>query len=129
MSTKGWTAKDFGNARKAQAKYSQMLGKLYQAGVPIIAGTDTPAPWVLPGAGTLVEMELMVKAGMTPMSVCDLRLDEPRRSCIGPQMLETIRAGRYADMVLLNADPLVDIRNLRRIRSVLLGGREVDRGK
>lgn len=129
MSTKGWKRIDFSNARLAQVKYSQMLGKLYRAGVPIIAGTDTPAPWVLPGAGLLVEMELMVRAGMTPSDV--LRSATGRAADILHKSRDvgTIRTGRIADMILLDADPVADIRNLRRIHSVFLGGKEIDRNK
>ena len=103
-----------------------MAGRLYRAGVPIVAGTDTPAPWVLPGAGLIRELELLVECGLTPMDA--IRSATGRAAEVMRKDAETgtIRPGRRADLLLLDSDPLMDIRALRRPRSVYLNGRAVN---
>jgi imidazolonepropionase-like amidohydrolase len=110
---------------KANAFYgiqARNLAKLNAAGVKITMGTDGNRPW-----GAHVEMEDMVAAGMTPMQVIVaatrngaefLRLDTG-----------TLQAGQSADFIVLDANPLDDITNTRKISSVVLRGAAVDRSK
>jgi imidazolonepropionase-like amidohydrolase len=123
----GWSARDYRVARQAAAKFRQMIGKLYRAGVPILAGTDTPAPWVLPGAGLAHELELLVQSGLSPLDALRAATGRAAEVLHRSADVGTLRPGRYADFVLLDADPLADIRNLRMIHAVYLAGREVDR--
>lgn len=123
----GWSAKDYRMARVAFKKYMELVGMLDRAGIAIVAGTDTPAPWVLPGAGLLRELELLVEAGLTPMRALQAATGRAAEVLRRSQDIGTIRPGRYADLVLLEADPLADIRNLRKIHAVYLAGRQVDR--
>lgn len=125
--TKGWTVQDFRLARQAQAKYRKLVGRLFRAGVPLIAGTDTPAPWVLPGAGLLLELEWMVQAGVSPSRALVAATGDAAVVLHKSNEVGILRAGRFADFVLLDADPLQDIRNLRRIAEVYLHGQRVDR--
>ena len=99
------------------------LAKLSAAGVKITVGTDGNRPW-----GPHEEMEDMVAAGMTPMQV----LVAATRN--GAELLRltdtgTLQAGKSADFIVLDANPVEDITNTRRISSVVLRGADVDRSR
>jgi imidazolonepropionase-like amidohydrolase len=127
IATKGWTPEDFQRAHLARAKFMELVRRLHEAGVPLLAGTDTPAPWVLPGAGLLVELELLVEAGLSPADALRSATGRAAEVLRKAADVGTLRAGRCADVLLLDADPLADIRNLRRIHAVYLNGKEIDR--
>ena len=99
------------------------LAKMNAAGVRIVMGTDGNRPW-----GPHVEMEDMVAAGMTPAQV----IVAATRN--GAEFLKlndqgTVAAGKSADFIVLDANPLDDITNTRKISSVVLRGAAVDRSK
>ena len=101
----------------------KIVAALYFAGVPIFAGTDTPMPLVYPGFSLHDELELLVGCGMTPA-------DALRAATIGPARFlglnadsGSVEVGKCADLLLLAADPLRKIENLRRIHAVVLDGR------
>ena len=127
IAAKGWTSQDFERARLARPHFMELVKRLHQAGVPIIAGTDTPAPWVLPGAGLLVELQLLVEAGLSPSDALQAATGRAAAVLHKSTDVGTICPGRYADLLLLNADPLADIRNLQHIAAVYIGGKQVDR--
>jgi imidazolonepropionase-like amidohydrolase len=89
--------------------------------VRLLAGSDLPNPWVVPGAGFHRELELLVQAGIPPLEVLSLAT----RNGAAALGLDagTIEPGRRADLVVLEAGPLADIRNTRRIRLVMKEGR------
>lgn len=126
ISTKGWTARDFSTARSAYKNYEEMVNKLDRAGVKIVAGTDTPAPWVLPGAGLVCELELLVKAGVSPMSAIRAATGRAAEVLRKDGEVGTLRRGRRADFIILGSDPLKDIRSLRRPEGVYVGGIPLD---
>jgi imidazolonepropionase-like amidohydrolase len=126
ISTAGWTQADYAAARSAQNRFRALVRALERRGVPIVAGTDTPAPWVLPGAGLIHELELLVEAGLSPMSAIQAATGRAARVLRRESDVGSIRPGTIADFVVLDADPLADIRNLRRIHAVYTAGRPVD---
>jgi imidazolonepropionase-like amidohydrolase len=90
-------------------------------------GTDTASPGDLgrwPGYFEHVEMEMMVQAGMTPMQVIKAATGDAAR-IMKLDSLGTIAPGKAADLLVLNANPLVDIRNTRQIDSVWIAGRKL----
>jgi imidazolonepropionase-like amidohydrolase len=101
---------------------------LKQAGVGIIAGTDTPSPFVAPGFSLADELELYVKAGLSPMDAIRTATYNPALFLGREKDLGTIESGKLADMVLLNANPLDDIRNIRKIFALVYDGAYYDRG-
>jgi imidazolonepropionase-like amidohydrolase len=99
------------------------LAKLNAAGVRITLGTDGNRPW-----GPHDEMEDMVVAGMTPMQVI---VAATRNSAEFLRLKDegTLEVGKSADFIVLDANPLDDITNTRRISSVVLRGAAVDRSQ
>jgi imidazolonepropionase-like amidohydrolase len=111
---------------QAQAFYgiqARNLAKLHAAGVRITLGTDGNRPW-----GAHDEMQDMVLAGMTPMQVI---VAATRNSAEFLRLADagTLQAGKSADFIVLDANPLDDITNTRRIAAVILRGAEVDRAQ
>jgi Amidohydrolase family len=105
----------------------RIVGKMNGAGVPIMAGTDTTAPFVFPGSSLHEELELLVQAGLTPMQALQAATKGPAEFLGKLQTQGTIEMGKFADLVLLDADPLSDIRNTQKIRAVVLRGKLLDR--
>jgi len=94
-----------------------------RAKVPIMAGTDAPMPEVYPGFSLHDELERLVDAGYAPRDALRAATLAPARFLGIAATSGTVAPGKRADLVLLAADPLRDVRNTRRIDAVLLGGR------
>ena len=105
----------------------ELVGEMFRAGVPILAGTDFPNPYVYPGASLHDELALLVKAGLPPAAALRAATSEPARFLGLSDSLGTVAVGKVADLVLLAGDPLVDIANTTAIRAVMQGGRLLDR--
>jgi hypothetical protein len=105
------------------AKYQELTGILYRAGVPLLVGTDSPEPLVTPGFSLHQELEMLVESGLTPAAA--LRAATLTNATVlgEKDRLGSITAGKLGDLVLLTANPLEDIRNTRCIELVLRGGR------
>lgn len=102
--------------------YQELTGILYRAGIPLLAGTDAPEPFVPPGASLHQELELMVGSGVTPAGALQAATIQNARALHQSDNLGSIEEGKLADMVILDANPLVDIRNTRKIFKVVRGG-------
>lgn len=106
-----------------------LVATLHRAGVPLMAGTDAPSPVVFPGDSLHLELALLVEAGLSPAEALRAATLVPARFLGIDDESGTVGVGKRADLVLLDADPLRDIANSRRIHAVLLGGRVVARGR
>ena len=105
-------------------RYKKLVRDMHRAGVEFLAGTDTgPNNPVPVGTGLQDELELLVESGFTPMEALQTATRNPARYFGTLKDLGTIEAGKLADMVLLYANPLDDIRNTRKISLVILRGR------
>jgi hypothetical protein len=94
------------------------IRELHKDGLDIVAGTDQN----IPGYSLHREMELYVEAGFTPMEALEAATIVPARAMRLDKSAGTIEAGKRADMVLLEADPLADIHNTRGILKTIAGG-------
>jgi len=121
------TASDFELREKLLAQSMHVVAQMESSGVLILAGTDSAAPYVIPGFALHEELALLVKAGLSPMQALQAATKNPVAFLGKGETQGTIEAGKNADLLLLDADPLEDIRNTRRIRAVILGGRLLDR--
>lgn len=104
-------------------KQVELARLMRDARVPFLAGTDTPVMLGVPGFSLHEELESFVAAGFTPAEALRVATLNPARFLGRERDLGTIEKGKLADVVLLDADPLVDIRNTRRIAAVVLNGR------
>ncbi len=120
--TTGWTADDFAEARRAWPKVLAFTKHLYDAGILLTAGTDMGNPWTVPGASLHRELELLVAAGFSPIEVLKIATHNGAQSLGILSDVGTIAVGKRADLVALEADPIRDIRNTRRIAWVMQGG-------
>lgn len=97
------------------------LKRLYDAGVSIAMGTDTGPPRRFQGYFELLELEMMVKAGMPPSAVIASATGTAAR-CLGLKDVGVLEPGAWADLLILKADPLADINNVRALERFLIGG-------
>jgi len=101
---------------------------MFRAGVPFMAGTDTAAGvHVFPGFSLHEELALFVRAGLTPLQALQTATRNPAKFMNRLADMGTVEQGKLADLVLLDANPLDDIDNTRKIRAVVLAGRYFDR--
>lgn len=106
---------------------SKNLKRLADAGVPIAMGTDTGPTGRFQGYFELMELELMVKAGLTPRQALSAATRDAARCMKLDADLGTLESGKWADFVVLDADPLANISNVRRISAVYTAGNLVPR--
>ncbi len=103
----------------------EVTAKLWRAGVTIGTGTDI---WQIP-IGVHMELEQLVAAGLTPTQAIQAGTGGAARILGAEKDLGTIEVGKWADLIVLDADPLADIRNTRRIWQVVHNGRLIDRSE
>ena len=102
--------------------YLSTIAALHRAGIPIVAGTDQ----VVPGHSLHRELELYVKAGFTPMEAIQAATIVPARVMRIDSEVGTIEAGKRADLIILDRNPLEQISNIRSIKTVITSGRMYD---
>ncbi|HEY5940029.1 MAG TPA: amidohydrolase family protein [Gemmatimonadales bacterium] len=121
----GWTEADFEAFRKSRANQDLFIRQFAAAAGRLAAGTDAAGPMLIPGYSEHREMELLVRAGLTPSEA--LRAATRNAAVlIGADSLGLLTPGKAADLVVLSKDPLVDIRNTRAITSVMARGYLLD---
>ena len=108
--------------------HSDLVGRLNRAGVQMLAGSDSPNPFVYPGFSLHDELGLLVRSGLTPAEAIRTATINPAIFLGVTDSLGTVARGKVADLVLLDANPLTDIANTKRIRAVIQGGRLLNRG-
>jgi imidazolonepropionase-like amidohydrolase len=113
--------------KAALAMASRNLKKLSDAGVTIAMGTDTGPPARFQGYFELMELELMAKAGLTPRQVLAAATRDAARCMKIDSEVGTLQTGKWADFVALDADPLADIGNTKKISDVYIAGNKVAR--
>jgi len=101
----------------------KIVSTLHRAGVPVLAGTDAPMPKVYPGFSLHEELQLLVESGMSPQAALRAATLAPASFLGIADRAGSVAVGKRADLVILDADPLRDIRNTQRIHAVLLDGR------
>ena len=119
-----WVDSDPGKRDLRFAQYTlDMIRRMHRAGVPIGAGTDAPIALAIPGYSLHNELEILVAAGLTPREALAAATVQPAKFLGLDGEMGSIAPGMRADLVLLNANPLADIRNTREIDRVIARGR------
>lgn len=103
------------------------IGLMHKLGVPILAGTDLGNPLMFAGFSLHDELELFVRAGLTPYEALQTATVNPAKYFGRERELGTIEKGKRADLILLDADPFADIKNTTKINAVVLNGRLLER--
>src|SRR3989441_11716027 len=106
---------------KPSAIALQNLRKVWDAGIPVVMGTDGGNIGTLHGPSVFRELQIMTQAGLTPLQV--LRSATSNGAKAMGLEVGRLRAGKLADMVIVDADPLADVANLSRIHRVIKDGR------
>ena len=110
------------------AKELEVVNAMHHAGIPFLAGTDTPpGVYIFPGFSLHEELQRFVAAGFTPLEALQTATLNPAKFLGRENELGTIEKGKLADLVLLDASPLDDIRNTQKISGVVAGGRYFSR--
>jgi imidazolonepropionase-like amidohydrolase len=117
------------STREIYATAAKNLAKVLAAGIPIAVGTDSGGPGRFQGLWEHREMELMVKAGLTPMQAIQAATINGARFLGLEDQYGTLEPGKIADLIILSADPLEDIRNSRKIDEVWMNGERVNRAE
>ena len=125
FSNAGTAGIDAATARTRLERGLRIVKALFDAGVPVVAGTDEG----IPGHSVHREIELYVEAGLTPMQALQAATIVSARAMKLDAELGTIERGKRADLVVLDANPLDQIRNIRSVRWTITGGRMYDAAK
>jgi imidazolonepropionase-like amidohydrolase len=127
LSSKG--PEDYALDRRVLRKQMEIVGAMRRAGVKMIAGTDVLNPFAFPGFSLHDELGLLVDAGLTPLQSLQAATVNAAAYLNQSAVTGTIEPGKSADLVLLDANPLENIANTKRIASVMLNGRLYSRNE
>jgi hypothetical protein len=117
------TPEDFAYMKKEFQKDLEVVGAMQKSGVGILTGTDTANPFCFPGFSLHDELGLLVQAGLSPLQALQAATLNPARFLGKEKDLGTIETGKLADLVLLDANPLEEIGNTRKIAAVVYAGK------
>ncbi len=117
---------DLALRNKVYARHLEIVGLFHRNGVKFLAGTDLANPHLYPGFSLHDELGLLVSVGFTPLEALQAATIDPARFLGATDSLGTVAPGKLADLVLLGANPLTDIANVRKIEVVIADGRVYD---
>jgi len=104
-------------------KRVSLAGAMHRAGVHLLAGTDSPLRNSPPGFGLAEELVLLARGGVPLHDVLKIATLEPGRFYSATDSIGTVQPGRFADLVILDRNPLADVRNYRSVNAVVANGR------
>jgi hypothetical protein len=122
-------AKFVAYVRSIVAFNKQLIQAFAAAGIPVLAGTDTPVPGLVPGFALHDELEAMARYGLSNRQVLEGATRLPAEWLGVASDRGVVSVGKRADLLLLDADPMVDIANTRKIDAVIAGGRFLARAE
>ena len=117
-----WTQEDRVRGGALWPRLLDLVHRYWLAGIPLLAGSDLPNAWVPPGLSLHEELALLVEAGIPPAAVITIATRNGATALGWEATRGAARPGMRADLVVLTADPLADIRNTRAIETVWLAG-------
>lgn len=128
---RNWKTNSLKLAKETQTENDQIfndwsmkiVGQFNMHGVKIMAGTDTPIAFLTPGFSLHKELELLVEAGLTPLQALKAATVTPAQFFGLENKMGTIDLGKYADLIILNNNPLDSIKNTQNIHTVIAKGK------
>jgi len=123
--TNGWSAADYARAQKTWPALLRITKKMFDAKVHLVTGTDTPTPWIIPGASLHDELRLLADAGIPPLAILRMATFDAARALKREREFGSIAPGLRADLLLLSRNPLESIENTRAIETVVQRGKIV----
>jgi Amidohydrolase family len=121
------TPADFNLREKLLTQSMHVVGQMQAGGVRILAGTDSAAPYVIPGFALHQELALLVQAGLSPMQALQAATKNPAEFLGKNKTQGTIEAGKTANLVLLDGNPLEDVGNAGKVDMVVVRGKVLGR--
>ena len=119
---------DRATRRRFVEKELEVVKAMHHAGIPFLAGTDTPpGVYIFPGFSLHEELQRFVAAGFTPMEALQTATINPAKFFGKENEIGTVEKRKMADLVLLDANPIDDIRNTQKISGVVANGRYFSR--
>ena len=100
-----------------------MAAKIHKAGIPMMAGTDTPIGFLTPGLSLHEELIVMVEAGLSPLEALKTATLNPAKYFSMESELGSIKEGMWADLLILTSNPLENIKNTQQIEWVVKQGK------
>jgi hypothetical protein len=122
MARAGWTAQTLSQFRQAFPILQQFVGTFVRVGGRVVTGTGAGQPYVVPGASLHRELELLVACGLSPGQVIKASTADAAALLGVQHRVGTIDPGKAADLVLVDGNPLADIRDTRRVVAVFKDG-------
>ena len=119
---KDLTAEEINERKIRLQEESKNVQRMKKAGVGILAGTDLANPYIFPGFSLHDELELLVQAGLSPLEALQAATINPARFFGMQDSLGTVAKGKFADLVLLDANPLEKITRTKNIFGVIING-------
>jgi imidazolonepropionase-like amidohydrolase len=123
------TAEDLALTRQLRDTGATITETMQRMGVPLMAGTDVGLPYLFPGFSLHDELALLVEAGLTPLEALQAATRNTAQAMALGDELGTVEVAKLADLVLLDADPLMSITNTTRIAAVAANGRLLQRAE
>ena len=117
---------DAESARRLLTVYKDLVRRMQQRGVRILAGTDTPIAYCLPGFALHDELALLVESGLSPAEALRTATWNPAEFLHLTAEYGSLEPGKVADLVVLDANPLLAISNTTRIYAVVRRGHAID---
>lgn len=110
----------------AVVEMKRAIVPLVHAGARLVAGTDTPWPWLVPGFSLHDELSFLVEAGVRPVDALRAATSEAAAALGHPDTIGVMRPGSRADLVAVEGDPTRDLRDLERLRFVMRDGLRIE---
>ncbi|HWD00180.1 MAG TPA: amidohydrolase family protein [Candidatus Sulfopaludibacter sp.] len=117
---------DSETSRRVFALYKDLVRRMEQRGVRILAGTDTPYPYQVPGFALHQELALLAEAGLSPAAALRTATWNPVEFLHVSRDYGSLEPGKVADLVVLDANPLIAIANATRIQAVMRRGHMIE---
>lgn len=118
---------EYASVKTEAVRDLELTAAMHRSGVQFLAGTDAPDPYVIPGFSLHDELEWLVRTGFTSTQALQSATLYPTLFLVKLDQYGVVEADHAADLVLLDANPLEDIRNTRRISAVVYAGRYYSR--